>query len=91
MLVNQFLEEICFTYPREIPNSKITLTDVVEMLRSTDVVKVCDEKLKKECEEFSFGLSDTYLDAHDIEFSLKKYEESRAESWTVFFHIVFPS
>ena len=53
-------------------SSKITSTDVVEMLHSTDVVKVCPEKLKEECEEFSFGLSDTYLDAHDIKSSLKE-------------------
>ena len=57
-------------------SSKITSTDVVEMLHSTDVVKAFAEKLKKECEEFSFGLSDTYLDAHDIELSLKEYEEN---------------
>ena len=75
MLINHFEEEICFTYPRDKQksqiSSKITSTDVVEMLRSTDVVKVFSEKLKKECEEFSFGLSDTYLDAHDIKLSLK--------------------
>ena len=60
------------------------------MLRSTDVVKACAEKLKKECEEFSFGLSDTYLDAHDIELSLKEYEENRPESWTIFLTHCFP-
>ena len=95
MLINHFGQEICFTYPRDrqksqmLLSSNITSTDVVEMLRSTDVVKACAEKLKKECEEFSFGLSDTYLDAHDIELSLKEYEENRPESWTIFFDTLF--
>ena len=95
MLIDHFGEEICFTYPRDRQksptffSSKITSTNVVEMLRSTDVVKVCAEKLEKECEEFSFGLSDTYLDAHDIKLSLKEYEENRPESWTILFDTLF--
>ena len=91
MLINHFGEEICFTYPRDRQksqmffSSKIISTDVVEMLRSTDV-KVCAEKLKKECEEFSFGISDAYLDAHGIKLSLKEYEENRPESWNYLTH-----
>ena len=67
MLINHFGQEICFTDARDrhksqmFFSSKITSTDVVEMLRSADVVKACAEKLKKECEEFCFGLSDTII------------------------------
>ena len=69
-------------------SSKITSTDVVEMLHSTDVVKVCPEKLKEECEESSFGLSDTYLDAHDIKSSLKEiWSESTWIMGNIIWHI----
>lgn len=57
---------------------------------STDAVKVCAEKLKTEFQEFSFGVLDTYGDAHNIELSLKEYEMNRPEGWTVFLIHCFP-
>ena len=86
MLTEHFREEICFTYPLDRQKFQMFFSSKIT---STDLVKVCAEKLEKECDEFSLGLSDTYLDAYNIELSLKEYEENRPESWTIFFDTLF--
>ena len=86
MLTKHFREEICFTYPLDRQKSQMFFSSKIT---STDLVKVCAEKLEKECDEFSLDLSDTYLDAHNIELSLKEYEENRPESWTICFDTLF--
>ena len=70
-------------------SSNVSSKDLVETLGSTDVIKACADKLKKECEEFNFGLSDTYCDGSDIDLSLKEYDENRPESWRLFFDALF--
>ena len=95
MLISEFGQDICFSYPRDKQKSQmffssnVSSKDLVETLRSTDVIKACTDKLKKECEEFNFGLSDTYCDGSDIDLSLKEYDENRPESWTLFFDALF--
>ena len=60
MLIAHFGEEICFTYPRDkskpqmFYSTNICPADLVETLRHTDPIKICAEKLRKECEEFDF-------------------------------------
>ena len=60
MLIAHFGEDICFTYRKEKRKSqlffstKIDSADIVETLRLNDPVKICAEKLKKECEKFDF-------------------------------------
>ena len=95
MLISEIGQDICFSYPRDkqksqmFSSSNVSSKDLVETLRSTDVIKACTDKLKKECEEFNFGLSDTYCDGSDIDLSLKEYDENRPESWTLFFDALF--
>ena len=91
MLISEFGQDICFSYPRDKQKSQMFFSsnvspkDLVETLRSTDIIKACADKLKKECEEFNFGLSD----GSDIDLSLKEYDENRPESWTLFFDALF--
>ena len=65
MLLDHYEEEICFTYPRDVTKSQIFFsatvrpTDVVETLRSNNPVKLCAEKLRKECEQFKISLENT--------------------------------
>ena len=95
MLISEFGQDICFSYPRDKQKSQmffssnVSSNDLVETLRSTDVIKACADKLKKECEEFNFGLSNTCCDGSDIDVSLKEYDENRPESWTSFFDALF--
>ena len=95
MLISEFGQDICFSYPRDkqksqmLFSSNVSSKDLIETLRSTDVIKACADKLKKECEEFNFGLSDTYCDGSDIDLSLKEYDENRPESWKLFLDALF--
>jgi len=91
MLINQFGEDVCFTYPSDRKKSQmvfrtnIQCAEVVETLRSNDPVKLCAEKLRIECESFDFSLDNSYCDASDIALSLQQYEQNRPDSWNVFF------
>ena len=95
MLIAHFGEEICFTYlrdkskPQMFYSTNICPADLVETLRQTNPIKICAEKLRKECEEFDFLLDNSYCDAEDLECSLKNYKEYRPKSWELFFNILF--
>ena len=95
MVIAHFGEDICFTYPKEKRKSqlffstKIASADLVETLRLNDPVKICAEKLKKECEEFDFLLENSYCDANDVEYSLNLYKQNRPKSWEHFFNTLF--
>ena len=92
MLIAHFGEDICFTYPKEKRKSqlffstKIASADLVETLRLNDPVKICAEKLKKECEEFDFLPENSYCDANDVEYSMNLYKQNRPKSWELFFN-----
>ena len=55
MLINNYGEEICFTYPKDKKNSQMFLSskvfagDVAEKLRCNDPVQMCAKILKSEC------------------------------------------
>ena len=95
MLIAHFGEEICFTYPRDksklqmFYSTNICPADLVETLRQTNPIKICAEKLRKECEEFDFLLDNSCCDAEDLECSLKNYKEHRPKSWELFFSTLF--
>ena len=62
MLIDHFDDKICFTYPKDRQKSQMFFSadikseDVAETLRRTDVIKICAEKLRAECQKFDFGL-----------------------------------
>ena len=96
MLIKQFGEEICFTYPRDRTKSQMFLStkicpaDVIETLRVSGPVKICAAKLRKESEDFDFLLENSYSDADELEYSLNQYKQNRPESWELFFNTLFP-
>ena len=71
-------------------SSNICSGDVIETLRCNDPVKVCAEKLRKECEEFDFCLESSYSNAKDLRLSFDHYKNHRPESWEVFFNTLSP-
>ena len=95
MLIAHFREEICFTYPRDkskpqmFYSTNICATDLVETICRTDSVKICAEKMRKECEEFDFLLDNSYCDAEDLECSLNHCKEHRPKSLELFFNFLF--
>ena len=95
MLITHFGEEICFTCPSRqsklqmFYSTNICPADLVKTLRQTDPIKICAEKLRKECEVFKFILDNSYSDAEDLECSLKNYKEHRPKSWELFFNTLF--
>ena len=52
-------------------------------------MKICAEKLRRECEEFDFLLDNSYCDAEDLECSSKNYKEHWPKSWELFFNTLF--
>ena len=61
----------------------------MKTLHQTDPIKVCAEKLRKECEVFDFLLDNSYCDAEDLECNLKNYKEHCPKSWELFFKTLF--
>ena len=97
MLINNYGEEICFTYPKDKKNSQMFLSskvfagDVAETLRCNDPVQMCAKILKSECEEVDFQLDKSYKSAQDLNISLLQYTEHRPVSWEKFFNTLFPN
>ena len=60
MLIDQFADGICFTYPKDRKRSKVFHTHIAEILRSNDPVQICAEKLRNECEQFDFLLEGSF-------------------------------
>lgn len=97
MLVDHFGEEICFTYPKDrnksqmFFSSKISSVSLSEKIRAFDCVKLCAEKLRKECLDYDFGLTGKFGDANDLTLSMYDYESGRPENWKIFFDKLLPS
>ena len=77
LLVEHFGDEICFTYPQNMRNSQVFFSanirsrDIVESLRSNNPVKICVEKLRKECTEFDFFLIQAFVMQKMLKIALK--------------------
>ena len=94
MLIDHFGDTICFTYPKDCRkmfySTDIKCTDVAEKLRSTNPIKICEERLRDECYKFRFHLERTYNSAEDCNVRYGTYTASRPQSWKRFFNILFP-
>lgn len=94
---NNFGDQICFTYPRNLAQSQmfystwIYSADIVETLRPTDPVKICAEKLQSECKVYDFNLNATLTTANNLQLTLDQYRQNFAPSWKVFFQALCPS
>ena len=94
LLIQQFGEDICFTYPRDQSISQgfflrtIGTSDVVETIRNSNPIKECAEVLKEECRGYDFGLDESFCNASDLKNS---NERDRPKYWVQFLNILFPN
>ena len=95
LLISHFGENICFTYPNDKTKSQMFFSanicpvEVVETVRSTNLIKLCAEKLKKECKNYDFDLNNTLYDASDIKISMQNFTNNHPMSWELFFNTLF--
>ena len=96
MLIDQFGEEICFTYPKDFRKSqmlfstKIKTADIAETLRVIDPTKSCPETLREKSCNFDFGLRNSYHSADNISVSYSQFIKSRPAGWETFFNTISP-
>ena len=92
MLIKQFSDGICFSYPKDRNksqmafSSKIHAVDIADTIHRIDVVKLCGEILLGELAEFDFHLEGSFCSSEDLKLSLKHYMENRPKNWNTFFN-----
>lgn len=95
-LIETFGDEICFSYPKDKRKSQVFFsrhvqtTELVETIRSQDVIKDCARILKNECIEYEFSLEDSYKDANDVIASYNIFIKKRPAAWECFFNTMLP-
>ena len=95
LLIEEYGEDICFTYPRDRTKSQMFYSRLipsgsfVETIRSKNIYKECTNVLKEECLNFNFELSNTFCDANDLDKSYEYLENNIPESWDLFFKNLF--
>ena len=96
LLIEFYGEDICFTYPKDQSkpqmffSSSIRQADIVETLRVKNSIVECAQKLRDECQNYSFNLDDSNCNARDIENSLNQYNLEKPPMWEMFFNSLFP-
>ena len=61
----------------------------METVRSTNLIKLCIEKLKKECKNYDFDLNNTFCDVSDIKIIMQNFTNNYPKSWEIFFNTLF--
>ena len=95
LLIEFYGEDICFTYPKDKSkpqmffSSSIRQADIVETLRDKNPMVECAQKLRDECENYSFNLDDTNCKARDVANSLSQCKVDKPPMWEMFFHSLF--
>ena len=80
LLIEFYGEDICFTYPKDKSkpqmffSSSIRQADIVETLRDKNPMVECAQKLRDECENYSFNLDDTNCNARDVANSFRSIQ-----------------
>ena len=70
--------------------SSIRQVDIVETFRVKNPIVECAQKLRDECENYSFNLDDTNCNARDVANSLSQYKPDKPPMWEMFFNSLFP-
>ena len=72
-LMNQFGDEINFTYPESMSKSLMVFkvsnkgaSGLAEQIRSVDPVQVCASMIRDSLDQYDFGLQDRFCDAQDL-------------------------
>ena len=64
--------------------------DIVETLPNKNPMVECAQKLRGECENYSFNLDDTNCNARDFANSLSQYKVDKPPMWEMLFNSLFP-
>ena len=95
-LIETFGNETRFSYAKDERKSQVYFsryvqtTELVEIIRSQDVIKDCARILKNECIEYKFSLEDSYKDANDVIASYNIFIKKRPAAWECFFNTMLP-
>ena len=96
LLIKLLGEDVCFMYPKDRSKSEmffsrsVTTEDLVEKLRSNDLVTVCAKLLREEVENYNFHLDDSYNAAGNLITSYIAYREGQPLAWQKSFDSMFP-
>ena len=66
LLINNFGEELAFTYSRDKKKSHLfylsanKTENVIETIRTNDPIEKCAKQLRSQCQEFDFGLDHSF-------------------------------
>ena len=66
-------------------SSNFKVVDIAETVRSIDTVVACAKDLRTECEDYDFGLVNSYKDADDLKKSCEVFKQNRPATWLKFF------
>ena len=98
ILIDHFGEDLAFAYPRDKKKSqmfypcRVQIEDAIETIRAKDSVEMCAKKLRSECQEFYFGLDQSFRYASDLQYGMEKLESTdNLQHWNSFFDIMFPT
>lgn len=97
LLIKHYGEEIMFTYPKErcksqlVFSSSTNVTNTVDKIWTTDVMKECAEEIQKEIENYDFKLDNVICDTEEIEKSCKHFQENRPQLFDSFFRSIVGS
>ena len=97
LLVDHFGEDVAFTHPRDKKKSQmfylstVQAEDVIETFRAKDAIQVCAKQLKSECQEFYFGLNNSFRYASDLQHGIEKLKSTdNLQHWNTFFDTMLP-
>ena len=96
MIINEFGDSVCFSYPRDRKKSQIFFSssihseDLAETICNTDAIKQCASKLLDDCTAFNFELEGSFHSGEDVALSFEGYCKSRPPSWDTFFNVLLP-
>ena len=96
ILIDNFGEDLAFTYPRGKKKSqmfylsRVQIEDVIETIRAKDPFEMCAKKPRSDCQEFYFGLDKSFRYASDFQYGMVKLESTDSlQHWNSFFDIMF--
>ena len=96
MIINEFGDSVCFSYPRDRKKSQIFFSssihseDLAETIRNTDAIKQCASKLLDDCKGYNVELEGSFHSGEDVALSFEGYCKSRPPSWDTFFNVLLP-
>ena len=94
LIIEKYVDAVCFTYPGNKRKSQIVLCTnsspeaLVESLRVPPVQQVATE-LAQELKEYCFGLKATLCEPQDLQLSMDTFQKNSPLKWTEFCSFMF--